>query len=146
MLVDESCLTLCSPMDCSPPGSSVHGILQARILEWVANLFSRGSSQPRDQTWVSCLHADSLPSEIQENLLKCTACKFPTSIQSSIFHSEQHSDVWKWLVSCEQQTSWETCFHRFLYSELSLRRHLYHLCDLTLVSVSDYQMHFLILP
>ena len=43
------------PMDCSPPGSSVHGILQARILEWVALSPSRGSSQPRDQTRVSCI-------------------------------------------------------------------------------------------
>ena len=42
-------------MDCSPPGSSVHGILQARILEWVAMPFSRGSSQPRDGTWISCI-------------------------------------------------------------------------------------------
>ena len=42
------------PMDCSPPGSSVHGISQARILEWVVISFSRGSSRPRDQTWVSC--------------------------------------------------------------------------------------------
>ena len=42
-------------MDCSPPGSSVHGILQARILEWLAIPFSRGSSQPRDQTWASCI-------------------------------------------------------------------------------------------
>ena len=41
-------------MDCSPPGSFVYGILQARILEWVAISFSRGSSWPRDQTWVSC--------------------------------------------------------------------------------------------
>ena len=41
--------------DCSPPGSSVHEISQARILEWVAISFSRGSSQPRDQTWVSCI-------------------------------------------------------------------------------------------
>ena len=49
------CPTLCDPMDCSPPGSSVHGILQARILEWVAISFSRGSSQPRDRTWVSCI-------------------------------------------------------------------------------------------
>ena len=48
----QSCLTLCDPKDCSLPGSSVHGILQARILEWVAIPFSRGSSQPRDQTWV----------------------------------------------------------------------------------------------
>ena len=46
---------LCDPMDCSPLGSSVHGILQARILEWVAISFSRGSSRPRDQTQVSCI-------------------------------------------------------------------------------------------
>ena len=43
----------CDPVDCRPPDSSVHGILQARILEWVAIAFSRGSSQPRDQTQVS---------------------------------------------------------------------------------------------
>ena len=49
------CPTLCNPIDCSPPCSSVHGILQPRILEWVAIPFSRGSSQPRDQTQVSCI-------------------------------------------------------------------------------------------
>ena len=51
--VAQSCLTLCDPMDCSLPGSSIHGIIQARELEWVAIAFSRGSSQPRDRTWVS---------------------------------------------------------------------------------------------
>ena len=51
--VIQLCPTLCDPMDCSPPGSSVHGIFQARILEWVAIPFSRGSSWPRNQTWVS---------------------------------------------------------------------------------------------
>ena len=50
--VTQLYLTLCDPMDCSPPGSSVHGILKARILERVAISFSRGSSQPRDQTQV----------------------------------------------------------------------------------------------
>ena len=45
----------CDPMDCSPSGSSVHGILQARILEWVAISFSRVSSQPRNRTQVSCI-------------------------------------------------------------------------------------------
>ena len=45
----------CDPMDCSPPGSSVHGILQAGILEWVAVSYSRGSSRPRDRTCVSCV-------------------------------------------------------------------------------------------
>ena len=53
-LITELCLTLCNPMGCSPPGSSVHKSLQARIVEWVARPFSRGSSQPRDWTWVSC--------------------------------------------------------------------------------------------
>ena len=50
MLVAQSCPTLCNPLDCSLPGSSVHGILQARILEWIAFPFSKGSSQLRDQT------------------------------------------------------------------------------------------------
>ena len=51
----QSCPTLCDPMDCSPPGSSVHGILQARILDWVAMPSSRGSSPPRNRTCISCL-------------------------------------------------------------------------------------------
>ena len=55
----QSCLPLCNAMDCSPPGSSAHGIFQARILEWVAISFSRGSSQPRDRTHVFCI-ADRL--------------------------------------------------------------------------------------
>ena len=53
--VTQSCLTLWDPMDCSPPGSSVHGILQAKTLEWVASPFSRGSSHPRDRTQGSCI-------------------------------------------------------------------------------------------
>ena len=61
--VAQSCPTLCDPMDCSLPGSSVHGILQARILEWGAISFSRGSSQPRDRTWSPALEADTLTSE-----------------------------------------------------------------------------------
>ena len=59
-----SCLTLCDPMDCSLPGSSVHGIFQARILEWVAISFSRGSSQPRIETGSPTLQAMLLPSEL----------------------------------------------------------------------------------
>ena len=50
----QSCPTLCDPIDCSLPGSSVHGILQARILQWVAMPSSRGFSRPRDRTHVSC--------------------------------------------------------------------------------------------
>ena len=52
--VAQSCPILWDPMDCNLPGSSLHGILQAGILEWVAISFSRGSSQPRDRTQVSC--------------------------------------------------------------------------------------------
>ena len=62
-LVAQSCPTLCDPMDCSPPGSSVHGILQARVLEWIAIPFSSGSSQPRDQNKSPTLQVDSSPSE-----------------------------------------------------------------------------------
>ena len=51
--VGSVCLTLCGPADCSPPSSSVHGIFQAKIPEWVVISSSRGSSQPRDRTWVS---------------------------------------------------------------------------------------------
>ena len=64
-LVAQPCPTLCDPMDCSPPGSSVHGILQARILEWVAMPSSRGSSQPRDRTQVSFIAGSSLAAEPQ---------------------------------------------------------------------------------
>ena len=61
--VAQLCLTLCDPMDCNPPGSSIHGILQARILEWVAVSSSRGSSQPPGEPRSPALQADALPSE-----------------------------------------------------------------------------------
>ena len=53
--VAQSCLALCDPMDYSPPGSIVHGIFQAGILEWLTIAYSKGSSQPRDWTHVSCI-------------------------------------------------------------------------------------------
>ena len=55
MLAAQSCPTLCDPVACSPPGPSVHGILQTETLEWVASPSSRGSSPPRDRTQVSCM-------------------------------------------------------------------------------------------
>ena len=58
--VTQSCSTLWDPMDYSLLGSLIHGILQARILEWVAISFSRGASQPRDQTWVSHIARQTL--------------------------------------------------------------------------------------
>ena len=80
MLVPEFCPTLCNPMDCNPLGSSVHGIIQARILEWVAISFSRGSSwkiqesnlDPGIKPRSPALQVDSLPSEPQEKLIKAS--------------------------------------------------------------------------
>ena len=63
--VDQSCPTLCHPVDCSPPGSSVHGILQARILEWAAIHFSRGSSNPGIEPRSPAMWAEALTSEPQ---------------------------------------------------------------------------------
>ena len=68
--VAQSCPTLCDPVDCSPPGSSAHGILQSRILEWVAISFSRGSSRPHElqharppcPSATPGVHSDSRPS------------------------------------------------------------------------------------
>ena len=83
-LVAQSCPTFCDPMDCSPPGSFVHGILQAKILEWVAIVFSRGSSQPRDQTWVSCI-ADrffALWATREFTIIYCSQLSGTTGIQT----------------------------------------------------------------
>ena len=63
VLAAQSCPTLCYPMDCSLPDSSVHGILQRRTLEWVAMFFSKGSSQPWGRSQVFALLEDSLPSD-----------------------------------------------------------------------------------
>ena len=60
-LVTKLCLTLCNPMDYSPLGSSVHDILQARILEWVAISFSKGSCWPRDRIHIACIAGRFLP-------------------------------------------------------------------------------------
>ena len=73
--VTQSCPTLCDPMDCSPPGSSVHGISQARILEWVAISSSRWPSQPRDRTCISCV--------------SCIAGRFFTT------EPLDHNELWK---------------------------------------------------
>ena len=68
-LVTQSCPTLCNPVDCSPPGSSVHGVSQTRVLEWIVISFSRESSQPRDWTYVSsvsCIAAGFFTHELSE--------------------------------------------------------------------------------
>ena len=65
MLAAQSCLTACDPMDCSPPGSSIHGIFQVRILEWLAISFSRDLPHPGIELASPTLQADSLPTEPQ---------------------------------------------------------------------------------
>ena len=82
-LVTKSCLTLCNPIDCSPPGSSVHGVSQARILEWVSIFFYRGSSWPRDWTHVSCLAGRFLTTEPPGKPSHCTRAQ-PTSVWSTL--------------------------------------------------------------
>ena len=71
MLVAQLCLTLCDPIDCNPPGFSVYGILQARILEWIAIPFSKGTPQPRNQTLDGfespAWQEDYLPFELQRS-------------------------------------------------------------------------------
>ena len=74
VLVAQSCLTVCDPMDCSPAGSSVHGIFQARILEWVAISSSRGSSWPRDWTQFSCISCIG-----RQSLKNCTTWEVHSS-------------------------------------------------------------------
>ena len=69
VLVAQVCLTLCDPMDYSPLGSSVHRILQARILEWVAISFSRGSSQPRDRTRFSFIAGGFFTDRLALNII-----------------------------------------------------------------------------
>ena len=64
--VAHSCLTLCDPMDCSLSGSFLHGILQVRVMEWVAISFSRGSSDPGIEPRSPALQADSLPIGVGE--------------------------------------------------------------------------------
>ena len=78
---------LCNPMDCSPPGSSVHGIFQARILEWVVIPFSRGSSWPRDWThvsWVSCIAGGFFTTEPLGKSFSCAYWPFIYLIWSNV--------------------------------------------------------------
>ena len=89
----QSCLTLCHPMDCSLPDPSVHGILQARILEWVAMPSSRGSSWPRDQTcisYVSCIGSQVLSHQCHPFFL---AHRLSCSVACGIFPNRDWSRV-----------------------------------------------------
>ena len=107
--------SLCSPMDCSPPGSSVHGILQARILEWVAMPSSRRSFQPRDWTCVSCGSCISGRFFTTEPLgkslyvLTCTICSWWTLCEISVCPSFIWSFVLKIYVTVSSTSDrWDT--------------------------------------
>jgi len=99
-LVSQSCLILCDPLDCSPPGSSVHGIFQARMLEWVAISSPRGSSWPKDWTHFSfsllcpALQVDSLPAELSGK---------PTNLPTEGQSHEKNSGPW---FFCHQRHCW----------------------------------------
>ena len=100
----QLCLTLCNPMDYSPPGSSVHGVFQARILECIVISFSRGSFWPRDQTHVSCLTGRFFITEPLWCTLDlcisshpCINMYFvPENVNHYwIFHNDAHSEVFR---------------------------------------------------
>ena len=83
VLVAQLCPTLWDPKDCSPPGFSVHGILQARLLEWIAIPFSRGSSWPRNWTLVSCIAGRFFTTWATGNS-NCPTCIRPTASTNSM--------------------------------------------------------------
>ena len=85
-------------MDSSLPGSSVHEILQARILEWVAMSFSRGSSQPRDRTQVSCIAGDSLLSEPPGKVVGILTRVNQNSLRNAYFTSLSKKPAVLWLL------------------------------------------------
>ena len=111
--VAQSCLTLCDPMDCSLPGSSVHGIFQARVLEWVAISFSRRSSQPRDRTQVSCVVGRRFTiwatREVSLCDCKCVFCPNATYYIQNSFKSLPEQHTFKPNQSSLQRTTPSRC-------------------------------------
>ena len=106
--VAQSCPTLCNLMDCSLPGSSIHGIFQAIILEWIAISFSRGSSPPRDWTWVSRIVERHFTvwatREVLKESIKCEVPPLPFSfflvfyflwVPKSAWERVPRADMWK---------------------------------------------------
>ena len=108
-------LTLCYPVDCSPPGSSIHGILQARILVWAAISFFRGSSRPRDQTWVSRILGRcftiwvtrEVPLIIKEMQIKTIVRYHLTPVQKTLMKICKIIKGWK---GCEEKRTLLNCW------------------------------------
>ena len=127
----QSCLW--DPMDCKPPGSPVHGILQARILEWIVISFSRGSSQLRDQTWVSCFAGKSF-------------CKWVCTHTHTHTHTSPHSWAslpspipFLWIIT-EDWTGLRVLYSSF--HQLSVLHMAMHVCQCYSVDLS----HLLLSP
>ena len=100
VLLAQSCPTLCDPTDSSPPGSSVHGILQVRILQWVAIFSSRGSSQPRDWThvsYVSCTGREKVTgnarTKLKQYLRSNAECNSCNSSYFCVLVAEEHMAI-----------------------------------------------------
>ena len=121
VFIAQSCPTLCNHMDCSPPGSSVHGLSQARILEWVAISFSRGSSNPGIKPWSSAL---------QEVL-------YHLSHQGSPLYIATNLSIFQNLL--EEQI----CIRNILPTRAAWTRQLY---DSTRLICADYDPHNLCSP
>ena len=106
--VPQSCRTLCNPMDCSPPGYSVHGIFQAGMLEWVAISFSRGSSPPRDRTWVSCF---------ADGFFTNWATREAQNTKSAIKNSPAII-TYKNMMSSHKHVAWKNCANETIYATI----------------------------
>ena len=123
MIVVQSCPTLYDPMDCSLPGSSVHGILQAKISGWAVIPFSKGSSQPRDRTGSPALQVDALPAEPQgskSKLLFKPSCQFQ-SLQHISSHRKRILDFIAY-ISIYIQYVQRTVWHNEMGPSLGARR------------------------
>ena len=123
--VTQSCLILCNPMDCSLPGSSIHGIFQARILEWVAISFSRGSSWPRDWTQVSGIAGRRFTVwTTREALIQIYYIIIDSLISNMIYRSDTEQEPA--FRRAGEASMLSRDFHRL--SHLSLESRNYHLC------------------
>ena len=136
--VSKLCLTLCNPMDCSPPSFSFHGILQARKLKWVA-IFSRGSSQHRYPTCVSCVSWIGRQRLYHQSTWEASATEYSITFNSSttLFFSQYVNSSHTMLVSgiqllkeCFEEMSnpFSSLYQEFLQSELLHHRKLSESC------------------
>ena len=101
VLVSQSCPTLCDSMDCNPLHSSVHEIFQSRTLEWIAIPFSRGCSQPRDQTWVFFIVCRVFTTWATWEALKSSSVQFSHLVMSSSLWSH---GLWHTRLPCPSAT------------------------------------------